>query len=277
MANSDVQRFLEEVVGYGKLRRLVRGPLGRIVELQVLPEKKRSLILRQLDGTVFGTMEADVDSNGDASCEVPIEIPRVLSLEQIAHGDMGSADTTIPDTEKDFDLLEEAATGTKTGDSSLSERYISDQKTRVRKDGRRLVGTVDGANYGLGSFDHVFTSNYFCVSRRVDPGRASRVKDYLEELMDKAGFPAGSYVIKQSDQDNPRFGSGKEEVVALNGKGYSMVFRPESMTTRGFDPDVGSIISGTSIYLDTTPGIVDELNQVANRYHEITGVRRGKR
>ncbi len=274
---TDVERFLGEIVGYGKLNFVIsNGQLDRIMKTNIPPDEKKSLILAELVDTFFGTMPADVGPDGDPSYTDSIEIPRIVFLEDVKKGNTGSSDATFTG-ETDYDPLKENVGGTKTGDSSAHRRALSDNGILIKRNGRRIVGIARGANFTLGSFDHMFTSNDFYVERAVDQRRGEAVKDYLQRVMNAAGFDERSYVIAHQKDTDPDFPSGHDERVVLNGEGYSVVVRPEGEV---YDPGNYSgkernRLSGAAIYLAIADRKVIKLNKIADAFHSITRAKRG--
>ncbi len=274
---TDVERFLGEVVGYRRLKVLTdEGFLKNIVADTSL-ETRKERILAQFRNTFFGTMYAEIGPDKKADYQPDVEFSEILLLESVLKDDFGSSDTTGAPGEEDYEPFKTDSGDTKTqSDSNIHGRALTDKEIESDVAGIKLVGIIPKAKYVLPLIDRAFTSNDFCVSEKVDTGRAFLTHQYIQRLLRKAGFAEGSYVIRHSEEPSEDFSNLKEEIVLVNGIGYSVVFRPENALKRfSIKEEKKSRCSGTTIYLDTTEDIVKKLNDLVSRYHGISGVRRG--
>ena len=274
----DAQKFLEEVVGFRRLRVLAYERfLDQIMKYPNLEYRKRQ-ILANLRNTFFGTMWADLGIHDTANYHDTVELPDIIRFEDVIRGEFGSSDSTLAEPgDENWNPFSLDSGETRThGDSNIHGRALTDREIRTAYHGE-LVEVTSGARYVLASLDEMFSSNDFCVSRRVDRGRAFFTAEYVRKLMGGAKIPECSYVIEERSEVNKEFPSGKEEVVILKGDGYSMVFRPESRNRREFSTETekASACSGTMIYFDLPGESVDLLKSLAAAYHTKVGIRKG--
>ena len=284
MEDSDIRKFLEEVVGYRKLGELVEGRLRNVVS-EAHPEDVKQEILIRLADTLLGTMELEIDLQERAVYTAGLAVPKIVPIETVR----GYQEAALLES-SGFSVEERHATEAydlvvpvETQDSKMYERFLTDSLIDTSDDGLNPVrGVPENATHAIGDFDHMFTTYDVFLGVEQNIGeRGEKAIDFLREAFVKARFPKGSYsVIKVAERgkDKADFSRGYGEFVLVNGRGYTLVFRPfgniHSFSVTG---DARNYPAGTMIYFDGTRVDTGAINKLVGNYARILNPERKER
>ncbi len=276
MKQNDVQRFLGEIVGYRKLGELISiGILKDILEDRI-PEDAKQEILVSLDETILGTRELEVEHpQEEVVYRAELKMPKTVPLEKVRgyQEDVCLGDLDLTAEERHTTEIYDLAVPVETPESKRHERFLRDQGVDTFDDSLTPVrGIPEGATNVIWDFDQMFTTwGVFVDYDKGIDSRGEKAEAFLKEIMGKT-FPDGSYSVTRIIERDRKtdFSRGYGEVVVVNGKGYSLVFRPfGNIPFFSATGKTENYPAGTMIYLDGSGVDVSRINKLVKRYSEL--------